>query len=166
MLPSYFDYIFVHLTQKIRLRPKLNPKFLSTLGPNLVQTRTRPKKPGPTNNSAAVRLAFIGLLIFCGKKSLFKLTYTTVVSSQKRLKLSSNVFNSFKNDVTNKGADKIQDSLVFVHFSFVASPLKKTMSIKTVLFNRVRIWTNKYDLRQTSTRAVLTNHYTSLTRAN
>ena len=34
MLPSDFDYIFVHLRQKARLRPKLSPKFLSTLGPN------------------------------------------------------------------------------------------------------------------------------------
>ena len=34
MLPSYFDYIFVHLRQKVRLRPKLSPKRLSTLSPN------------------------------------------------------------------------------------------------------------------------------------
>ena len=34
MLPSYFDYIFAHLEQKVRLRPELSPKFLSTLGPN------------------------------------------------------------------------------------------------------------------------------------
>ena len=34
MFPSYFDYIFVHLRQKARLGPELNPKFLSTLGPN------------------------------------------------------------------------------------------------------------------------------------
>ena len=34
MLPSSFDYIFVHLIQKIGLRPDLSPKFLSTLGPN------------------------------------------------------------------------------------------------------------------------------------
>ena len=34
MLPSYFDCIFVHLKQKVRLRPELSPKFLSTLGPN------------------------------------------------------------------------------------------------------------------------------------
>ena len=27
MLPSYFDYIFVHLRQKARLRPELSPKF-------------------------------------------------------------------------------------------------------------------------------------------
>ena len=33
MLPSYFDYIFMHLRQKVRLRPELSPKFLSTLGP-------------------------------------------------------------------------------------------------------------------------------------
>ena len=34
MLPDYFDYIFVHQKQKVRLRPELNPKFLSTLNPN------------------------------------------------------------------------------------------------------------------------------------
>ena len=45
MLLSYFDYIFVHLRQKVRLRPKLSPKFLSTLG------RTRPEKPCMTYNS-------------------------------------------------------------------------------------------------------------------
>ena len=33
-LQSNFDYIFVHLKQKVRLRPGLSPKFLSTLGPN------------------------------------------------------------------------------------------------------------------------------------
>ena len=34
MLPDYFDYIFVHLRQKVRLRPESSPKFLSTLSPN------------------------------------------------------------------------------------------------------------------------------------
>ena len=34
MLPSCFDYIFVHSRQKARLRPELSPKFLSTLDPN------------------------------------------------------------------------------------------------------------------------------------
>ena len=34
MLPSYFDFICVHLKQKARLRPDLSPKFLSTSGPN------------------------------------------------------------------------------------------------------------------------------------
>ena len=43
MLPSYFDHIFVHLRQKVRLRPKLSPKFLSTLGPN----RNPTQKAGP-----------------------------------------------------------------------------------------------------------------------
>ena len=52
MLPSYFDYIFVHLRQKVRLRPELSPKFLSTLGPKPTRkARTRPKKPEPTYNS-------------------------------------------------------------------------------------------------------------------
>ena len=52
MLPSYFEYIFVHLRQKAPLRPELSPKFLSILGPNPV--RTRPEKPGPTYNSVEV----------------------------------------------------------------------------------------------------------------
>ena len=39
MLPNYFDYIFVHQKQKVRLRPELNPKFLSTLNPNPNPTR-------------------------------------------------------------------------------------------------------------------------------
>ena len=33
-MPSYFDYIFVHLKQKVRLKPELSPKFWSTLVPN------------------------------------------------------------------------------------------------------------------------------------
>ena len=37
MLPSYFDYIFVHLKQEARLRPDLSPKFLSTSGPNPIR---------------------------------------------------------------------------------------------------------------------------------
>ena len=49
MRSSYFDYVFVHLKQKARLRPELSPKFLSTLSPS--PARTRPEKPGPTYNS-------------------------------------------------------------------------------------------------------------------
>ena len=45
MLLSYIDYIFIHLRQKLRLRPELSPKFLSTLGPNAA--RTRFEKPRP-----------------------------------------------------------------------------------------------------------------------
>ena len=41
MLPSYFDYIFVHLKQKARLRPDLSPKFLSTSGPNPARNPAR-----------------------------------------------------------------------------------------------------------------------------
>ena len=51
MLQNYFDYIFVHLRQKARLRLELSPKFLSALGPNPAGTQTRPEKPGPTYNS-------------------------------------------------------------------------------------------------------------------
>ena len=59
MLPNYFNYIFVHLRRKVRLRPELSPKFLSILGPN--PTQTRPKKPGPTYNSDSAK--FRGLSI-------------------------------------------------------------------------------------------------------
>ena len=38
MLPSYFDYILVHLRQKARLRPELSPKFSSALGPAQLST--------------------------------------------------------------------------------------------------------------------------------
>ena len=41
MLPSCFDYIFVRLRQKVHLRLKFSPKFLSTLGPNPMQ-KARP----------------------------------------------------------------------------------------------------------------------------
>ena len=51
MLPDYFDYIFVRLRQKVRLRPESSPKFLSTLSLN--PARARPEKPGPTYNSDA-----------------------------------------------------------------------------------------------------------------
>ena len=52
MLPNYFDYIFVHLKQKLRLRPELSQKFLSILGLNLA--RTRLEKPGPAYNSDVI----------------------------------------------------------------------------------------------------------------
>ena len=54
MLPNYFDYIFAHLRQKVRLRPELSPKLLSTLGPN--PARTQPEKIGPTYYSGAIRI--------------------------------------------------------------------------------------------------------------
>ena len=34
MLPTYFDYIYVYLRQKVPLKSELSPKLLSTLGPN------------------------------------------------------------------------------------------------------------------------------------
>ena len=46
MLPSYFNYIFVHLRQKVRqYMPELSQRFFF----NLIQTR--PEKPGPTYSS-------------------------------------------------------------------------------------------------------------------
>ena len=52
MLPSYFDYNFVHLRKKTRVRPELSPKFLSPLGSN--PAYTRPEKPGLIYNSVAL----------------------------------------------------------------------------------------------------------------
>ena len=37
MLPSYFDFIFVHLRQKACHRLELSPKFFSTLGPKSIR---------------------------------------------------------------------------------------------------------------------------------
>ena len=52
MLPSDFDYIFVHLRQKnTPEQAQLSSKFLSTLGLNLAPTR--PEKPDQTYNSAS-----------------------------------------------------------------------------------------------------------------
>ena len=34
MFPNYFDYSFVHLRKKVRLRPELSPKLFLTLGSN------------------------------------------------------------------------------------------------------------------------------------
>ena len=45
MLPSYFDYIFVHLGQQARLGPELSPNFLSTLGQYPAQSEPDPKSP-------------------------------------------------------------------------------------------------------------------------
>ena len=56
MLPSYFDYIFVHLKQKARLRPELSPKFLSTLGPNPARTRPEPDPKSPARLTTLLRV--------------------------------------------------------------------------------------------------------------
>ena len=48
MLPSYFDYIFVHLRQKARLRPELSPKFCQ------LKAQTQPE-PGPNPTRKARR---------------------------------------------------------------------------------------------------------------
>ena len=50
-IAKLFWLFFVHLRQKVRLRPELSPKLFSTLGPNPAQTRTQSEKPGPTYNS-------------------------------------------------------------------------------------------------------------------
>ena len=40
MLPSYFDYIFVHLRQKVRLKPEISPEVFVNFRP----------EPGPNPN--------------------------------------------------------------------------------------------------------------------
>ena len=73
MLPNYFDYIFVHLRQKARLRPELSPKFLSTLGSSPAQTR--PGKPGPTKNSASIRASSLTQLNMIRKRLILHIFY-------------------------------------------------------------------------------------------
>ena len=77
MLPSYIDYSFVHLLQKVRLRPELSPKFWSTLGPNPARTRARPEKPGLTYKPEA---AFWHKLLRFSKKNFPNLATFTAVS--------------------------------------------------------------------------------------
>ena len=73
MLLSYFDYIFVHLRQKARLRPELSPKFLSTLGPN--PARTRPK-PDPKNPARLTSLVLWSKIYFRRRQKL--LPFSTI----------------------------------------------------------------------------------------
>ena len=62
MLQSYFDSIFVHVRQKVRLRTQLSPKFLSTLSPNLKSQKARPDLQlwlVPPNHANQLRPNFI-----------------------------------------------------------------------------------------------------------
>ena len=54
MLPSYFDYIFVHQRQKARLKPEIIPKFLSTLSPNPTR-KARPHLQLYRTDSSAIK---------------------------------------------------------------------------------------------------------------
>ena len=56
MLASYFNYIFVHLRQKVRVRPEVSPKFLPTFGPNPSPTRKARPVLGTTLTIRSVRL--------------------------------------------------------------------------------------------------------------
>ena len=77
MLPSYyFDYIFVHLGQKARLRPEfVSPKFWSTLDPN--PARTRPEKPGLKYNSEVNN----SLILFLSRNSSQKMMTETIIGA-------------------------------------------------------------------------------------
>ena len=57
MLPSYFNYIIVHLRQKARLRPELSPKLSSTLGPKPARTRLEPDPKSPARLTTLLLLA-------------------------------------------------------------------------------------------------------------
>ena len=63
MLPSYFDYIFVHLRQKVRLRPQLSPKFLSTLGPDPPRLTTLE----PSTRFQGVNLVLLELFVLVAR---------------------------------------------------------------------------------------------------
>ena len=81
MLPSYFDYIFVHRRQKARLRPELSPKFLSTWpepdrkSPAQLTTLVGLPKGacGPKRSVCGleIQIAFKSMLAICSKKELF-----------------------------------------------------------------------------------------------
>ena len=62
MLPSYFDYIFVHLKQKVRLRLELSPTFLSTLSPNSARTRSKTNSKSPVRLTTLMHTAIQSLL--------------------------------------------------------------------------------------------------------
>ena len=64
MLPNYFGYIFMHLRQKVRLRPKISPKLFSTSGPNPVRARCE-SKPDPKSPARLTNLLqFMSKAIF------------------------------------------------------------------------------------------------------
>ena len=45
MLPSYFDYFFVHLRQKVRLKPELSPEIFVNFRPDPGPNPTRKAWP-------------------------------------------------------------------------------------------------------------------------
>ena len=51
MLSSYFDYIFVHLRQKARLRARIKSKIFVNFRPEPGRNPNPTRKPGPTYNS-------------------------------------------------------------------------------------------------------------------
>ena len=54
ILRGYFNYIFVHLRQKVRFRPEIIPKILSTLGPKPARTRPEPDPKNPARLTTLV----------------------------------------------------------------------------------------------------------------
>ena len=73
MLPSHFDYIFVHVRQKTRLRPELSPKFCQ------LQARIRPK-PDPKSPARLTTLLRTLVAVVIKSNSillLFQQTYTS-----------------------------------------------------------------------------------------
>ena len=71
MLPSYFNFIFVYLRQKVRLRPDLSPTFLSTLGPNQPEPGPNPtRKARPDLQLSNERIDLIGFIQYLNCKIL------------------------------------------------------------------------------------------------
>ena len=92
MLPSYFDYIFVHLRQKVLLQPALSPKFLSTLGPNPVRARPEPDPKSPVRlttlqetakESFGIQVKLLLAHMFTTHKEGFKLSFLQLNVKQK-----------------------------------------------------------------------------------
>ena len=75
MLQSYFDFIFVHLRRKVRLRPEVFVNFGPEPDPN--PARTRPEKPGPTYNSAPLGCTLANFFLSHWETVIFKQPFST-----------------------------------------------------------------------------------------
>ena len=87
MLPSYFDYILVHLRQKSTYQARIKPKNLSTLGPKRTR-KARPDLQLCSGNFLPFRFHFI--------QKIFSLIQSILPYQTKfRLKATRNLYCTF-----------------------------------------------------------------------
>ena len=150
MLPSYFDYAFVHLRQKVCLRPESSPQFLSTLGPNPVRIRTRPEKSGPTYNSdsekpsnSKAESVFPLTTRYCKKQFFFKAgkgsrrkkTFTSLIVLLKFL------VHSFYKDCRNETTTRVSAQSFFTCSYLESNLYLCCVSLQGYFFTKTRIFT-------------------------